>query len=160
MEKLQLFDQTHGLSRLEKCQFSLLFKSMFIFSRTALFLLRRSPNTFSGCILHKTNVNKTSTFWPKPCSNPFPKNANFVGFWNRCFPCSERLVYYLKRRKSFFTIYFHDLWPGNTSGYKGLQGVTRSYRGLQGVTGGDKGLQGVTKGDRGWQGVTGNYKGS
>ena len=52
----------------------------------------------------------------------------------------------------FFTIYFHDLWHGNTGGYKGLQEVTRGYKGLQGVTRGYKALQ---EGDRGWQGVTG-----
>ena len=74
------------------------------------------------------------------------KNANFVGFWNRCFRWSERLVCYIKRRKSYkITIYLRDLWHGNTWGYKGLLGVTRGYRGLQGVTGSDKGWQGVTK---------------
>ena len=59
----------------------------------------------------------------------------------------------MKRRKSFFTIYYNDLSPGNTGllqrvtgGYKGLQTVTGSYKGLQGVTGGYKGLQGVTRG--------------
>ena len=39
---------------LQKCQFCLLFKSMFILCRKACFLTRTSPNTFSGCILHKT----------------------------------------------------------------------------------------------------------
>ena len=72
------------------------------------------------------------------------------------FFCSERLVCYIKRRKSFF----HDLFSRSitweyrgvqevTGGYKGLQGVTRGYRGLQMVTGGYKGLQGVTVGDKG-----------
>ena len=50
MKKLQLFDQNHGLSPLQKCQFCLLFKSMFILSRKACFLTKTSPNTFSGCI--------------------------------------------------------------------------------------------------------------
>ena len=54
MKKLQLFDQNHGLSPLQKCQFCLLLKSMFILSRKACFLTRTSPNTFSGSILHKT----------------------------------------------------------------------------------------------------------
>ena len=87
---------------------------------------------------------------------PLGKNANFVGFSKRCFFCSEWLVYYIKRRKSFF----HDLFSrsmtweyrglqGVTGGYNGLQGVTRGYKGLQGVTGGYKGLQGVTGGDKG-----------
>ena len=74
MKKLQLFDQNHGLTPLEKCQ--------------------------------------------------------FCGFLNRRFRCSERLVCYIKRRKSFF----HDLF---------LRSMTWEYRGLKEVTGGYKGLQGV-----------------
>ena len=75
-----------------------------------------------------------------------------MGFSNRCFFCLERLVRYIKRRKSLF----HDLFSRSmtwkytglqrvTGGYKGLQGVTTSYKGLKGVTGGDKVLQGVAK---------------
>ena len=75
-------------------------------------------------------------------------NANFVGFRNRCFRCSERLVCYIKRRKPFL----HDLFLRSmTWEYRGLQGVTRGFKGLQGVTGGNKGLQGVTGGYKGLQ---------
>ena len=155
MKKLQLFDQNHGLFRLQKCQICLLFKSMFILSRKACLLTRTSPNTFSGCILYKTKRSqkfkvstKTMAHGPKPWT--LCKNANFVGFWNRCFCCSERLVCYIKRRKSFFyDLFFDDLWHENTRRYKGLQGVTRGYKGLQVVTGDYKGLQGVTGGDKG-----------
>ena len=81
------------------------------------------------------------------------------------FCCSERLVCYIKRGKSFF----HDLFSrfmtweyrglqGVTGDYKGLQGVTCGYKGLQGVTKGYKGLQGVTGGDKGLQGVTKDYR--
>ena len=62
------------------------------------------------------------------------------------FFCSEKLVCYIKRRKSFFNDLFSRpmTWeyrglPGVTRGYKGLQWVTRGYRGLQGVRGADKG---------------------
>ena len=76
-----------------------------------------------------------------------------MGFSNRCFFCSEKLVCYIKRRKSFS----HDLFSrsrtweyrgleGGTGGYKG---VTRGYKGLKGVTRGYKRLQGVTGGDKG-----------
>ena len=72
------------------------------------------------------------------------------------FCCSETLVCYIKRRKSFFNDLFSRsmTWEcrglqGVTGGYRGLQGVTRGYKGLQGVTGGYKGLQGVTGGDKG-----------
>ena len=89
-----------------------------------------------------------------------------MGFWKRCFSCSERLVSYIKRRKSFF----HDLFSrsitweyrglqGVTWGNKGLQAVTRTYKGLHGVTRGYRGLQGVTRGYKGLQGITGGYKG-
>ena len=65
-----------------------------------------------------------------------------MGFGNRCFRRSERLVSYVRRRKSFF----HDLFSRSiTWEYRGLQGVTGGYKGFQGVTGSDKGLQGVTK---------------
>ena len=73
-------------------------------------------------------------------------------FESDVFFYSERLVCYIKRRKSFFydlfsrsiTLEYTGL-QGVTGGYKGLQGVTRGYRGLQEVTGGDKGFQGVAK---------------
>ena len=79
-------------------------------------------------------------------------------FQTDVFFCSERLVSYIKRRKSFF----HDLFSRSmTWEYRGiqeLQGVTRGYKGLQGVTGGYKGLQGVTGGDKGLQGVAKDYR--
>ena len=67
----------------------------------------------------------------------------------------ERLVCYIKRRKSFF----HDLFSASmTWEYRGLLGVTAGYKGLQGVTGDYKRLQGVTGGDKGLQGVSKNYR--
>ena len=78
-----------------------------------------------------------------------------MGFWNRCFRCSERLVCYIKRWKSLFDDLFSQ---SMTWEYRGLQEVTGGYKGLQGVTKGYKGLQGVTRGKRGWQGVTKDYR--
>ena len=78
-----------------------------------------------------------------------------MGFLNRSLSCSERLVCYIKRRKSFF----HDLFSRSmTWEYKGLPGVTGGYKGLQGVTGGYKGLQGVTGGNKGLQEVKKDYR--
>ena len=142
MKKSSTFWQKSWTINLQKWPFCLLFKSMFILSRKACLLTRTSPNTFSGCILHKTKRSqnfkvstKTMDHGPKPWT--LFENANFVGFWNRCFSCSERLVCYLKRRKSFF----HDLFSRSmTWEYQGIQGVTGGYNGLQGVTGSDKGL--------------------
>ena len=50
MKKLQLYDQNHGLSPLQKCQVCLLFKSMFILSRKACFLTKTSKIIFSRFI--------------------------------------------------------------------------------------------------------------
>ena len=147
MKNLQLFHRNHGLSPLQKSQFFLHFKSMFILSRKASFLTRTSWKTFLGFILHNTKRSKNFQFLTKTMDEPLWKNANFVVFLNRCFRCSERLVFYIKRRKSFFHHLFsrsmkleYNGLQGVTRGYKELQKVTRCYRGLQGVTGGDKGL--------------------
>ena len=141
-------------------KFAFFFKSMFILCRKGCFLTRMSANTFSGCILHKTKRSHNFKFLTKTMDWPLCKNANFVGFWNRCFCCSERLVCYIKRRKSIFHYLFSGsmTWEyrglqGVKGGYKGLQGVTRGYRGLQGVTRGYRGLQGVKAGDKGLQSI-------
>ena len=65
---------------------------------------------------------------------PLWKNANFVGFWNRSFRCSERLVCYINRWKSFFHDFFSRSITWEYRGYKGWQGVTEGYKGLQRVT--------------------------
>ena len=54
MKKFQIFDQTHGLTSLEKCKFCDFFKSAFLWSRKASFLSRTLPNTF----LRPNEVNK------------------------------------------------------------------------------------------------------
>ena len=129
---------------------------MFILSGKACFLTRTSPNTFCGFILHNTKRSKNFQFLTKTMDEPLRKNANFVGFWNRCFPCEERLVCYTERRKSFS----HHLFSWSmTWEYSRLPGVTRGYKGLQGVKRIHKGFQGVTMGDTGWQGMTGSFKG-
>ena len=159
MNKLQLFDQNHGLSPLQKYQFCLLFKSMFILSRKACFLTRTSPNTFSGCTLHKTKRKQNSHFAQNHGLTPLEK-CQFCGFLKPMFSLFRKACLLHKTSKIvFFNTYFHDLWHGNTGGYKGLQGVTWGYRGLQEVTGGYKGWQAVTRGYREWQGVTWGNKG-
>ena len=103
MKKLQLFDQ--------KCQFCVLFKSMFILSRKACFLTTTSPNTFSGC-------------------------GVFFLFRKACLLYKKSKIIF---SRFIFTIYDMGI-QGVTRDYGGLQGVTRGDRGLQGVTGGYKGL--------------------
>ena len=56
-----------------------------------------------------------------------------MGFLNGYLRGSERLVWYVKRRKSFLDVLFS-------------RSMRWEYRGLQEVTGGYKGLQGVISG--------------
>ena len=51
MKKFNIFDQNHGLTPLEKCQFSTFIKLMFLKSRKACFLSRTAQNTFFYSIL-------------------------------------------------------------------------------------------------------------
>ena len=135
MKKLQLFDQNHGLSPLQKCQFCLLFKSMLILSRKACFLTRTSPNTFSGSILHKTKRSqKFQIFDQNHGLTPLQK-CQFCGFFKPMFFLFRKACLLYKTSKivfsrSIFTIYDMGI-QGVTRGYKGWQGVTRGYRGLQ-----------------------------
>ena len=59
------------------------------------------------------------------------EKCQFCCFLKLCFHCQEWLVFYIKRQKSFFTIYYHDLLHSETGGYGRLQGVTGDYNGLQ-----------------------------
>ena len=80
----------------------------------------------------------------KTMDKPLWKNAtDFAVSLKRCFRCQERLVFCIKRQKSFS----HDLFSRSIIwGYRWLQGP--GYRGLQRVTEGGKGLHGVTVGYR------------
>ena len=70
-------------------------------------------------------VQDISNFWRK---RSLWKNVYSAVFSNRRFHSLERLVFYIKREKSFF----QDLLSRCiTWGYKGLQGVLKSYKGIQ-----------------------------
>ena len=153
MKKLQLFDQNHGLFHLQKCQFCLLFKSMFILSRKARFLTRTSPTTFSGSILHKTKRSQNFQFLKKNHGLTRLQNCQFCAFLKPMFLLFRKACLLYKTSKIVFSRFIFTVFDmgitglqGVTGGYKGLQGDTRCYRGWQGVTTGDKGLQGVTSG--------------
>ena len=166
MKKLQLFDQNHGLSPLQKFQFCLLFKSMFILSRKASFLSKTSPYTSSGCVLHKTKRSQIFKFLTKNHGLTPLQKYHFCGFLNPMFLLFRKAGLLYKTAKIIFSRFIFTTYEmgihGVTRAYKGLKGVTRvtmGYRGWQGVTRGYRGLQGITRGDRWWQGVTGGYKG-
>ena len=113
-------------------------------------------------------LTKFPLFWSNPWTNPFGKMPILWVFDTDVFVVQNGLFVIKNVENRLLTIYFRDLWHGNTRGYKRLlgvrrgyrwlQGVTMGYKGLQGVTRGYKGLQGVTTGDRGWQWVTRNYR--
>ena len=91
-------------------------------------------------------MKKSQTFDQNNGLNPLEKMPILMVCKTDVFCCSERLVCYIKRGKSFV----HDLFSRSiTWKYRGLEGVTRGYRGLQEVTRGYRGLQEVTRGDRG-----------
>ena len=156
MKKLQLFYQNHGLSPLEKCQFSLLFKQMFILCKSACFLTRTSPNTFSACILHKTKRAQNFNFFDQNHGLSLLQKCQSCAFLKRMFLLFRKVCLLYKTWKIVFSRLFSR---SMTWQYSGLQGVTGGFKGLQGVTRGYMGLLGVTRGERGWQGVTGGYKG-
>ena len=134
MKNLQLFDQSHGLSPLKKCQFCLLFKSMCILSRKACFLTRTSPNTFSGGIFHKTKRSQNFQFLTKTLAKMtilWIFETDFFLFRKACLLYKTSKIDF---SRSIFTIY--DM---------GIHRVTRGYKRLQKVTGGYKGLQDVTR---------------
>ena len=63
MKKFTTFDHNHGLTSLEKCKFSDLYKSVFLWSRKASFLSRTLPKHFfrAKCGLKET-INQFQVF--------------------------------------------------------------------------------------------------
>ena len=125
-----------------KCQFCLLFKSMFILSKKACFLTTTSPNTFSGCILHKTKRSQNFKFLTKTIDYRLQK-CQFCGFLKPMFLLFRKACLLYKTSKIVFSRFIFTIYD------MGIKGVTRGYRGLQWVTTGYQGLQGVTRGHRG-----------
>ena len=153
MKKLQLFHQNHKLSPLQKCQFWILFKSVFILSRRACFLKRTSPNTFSGRILHKRKRSQNFQFLKKNHGLTRLQKCQFCAFLKPMFLLFRKACLLYKTSKIVFSRFIFTIYD------KGIQRVTTGYRGLQGVTRGYKGLEEVTRAYKGWQGVTRGYSG-
>ena len=140
MKKLILFDQNHGLSPLQNFQFCLLLTSMFILSRNACFLTRTSPNTFCGCILHKTKRLQNFKFLTQTMDQPPLQKRQFCGFLKPMFLFFRKACLLYKTSIIVFSRFIFAIYNMR------IQGVTRGYRGLQWVTRGYKELQGVTRG--------------
>ena len=123
MKKLQLFDKNHGLSPLQKCQFCLLFKCVFILSRKACFLTRTSPHTFSGCIFAKNEtLTKFQIFDPNHVLTPLEK-CQFCGFLKPMFSLFRKACLLYKTTKIVFSRFIFTIYD------MGIQEVTRGYKG-------------------------------
>ena len=100
MEKWPIFEQHHGLTPLEQCQFFNFFNFLFFVPRNAFFRSRISKNTFSWPILsEKKKIRKMTNFWAKPW---VWKNGNFSTFSTYCFYCLEGHFFVLEYHKTHF----------------------------------------------------------
>ena len=138
MKKLQLFDQNHGLSPLKKCQFCLLFKCIFILSRKACLLTTTSPNTFSGCILHKTKRSQNFKFFAQNHGLIPSQKCHLCGFLKPRFLLFRKACLLYKTSKIVFSRFIFTI---QDMGIQTVTRVTAGYRGLEGFTGGYRGLQ-------------------
>ena len=62
MEKIPIFDQTHGLAPLRKFEFFPLFEKKYVCPRKRSFLFRVSAKIFVGLFCPKTKHGKNSNF--------------------------------------------------------------------------------------------------
>lgn len=92
-QTIQIFDQTHRLTPMQKIKFCHYFKSHFSMSKQTSFLCRISAKIISKLVIFKQEtINNLENFdWPTPL-----KNSIFWLFSNNIFP----LPFYLKYQKS------------------------------------------------------------
>ena len=82
MENFQIFDQNHGVTPLEKCQFLDFLTFCFLQYKKAFFLSRILSNTVSFLILPKIIRWKMFKFYIKTMDYPLWKNPNSLTFFN------------------------------------------------------------------------------
>ena len=144
MKKIKIFDENHGLSPLQKCQFCGCLKPMF-----SLFT--------NACLLYKTFKIVFLRFI-------FTIYDMGILVVTRGYKRLQRVTRVYKGLQGGYNG-LQEIKGGDkgvTRGCSGLQEVSggyKGYSGLQRVTGGYKGLQGVARGDRELQGVKAGYKG-
>ena len=119
---------------------------MFILSRKACLLTRTSPNTFSGCILHKTKRSQNFKFFAQNHGLIPLQKCQLCGFLKPMFLLFRKACLLYETSKIVFPPFIFAIYdmgiqglPEVIGGDKGLLGVTKSYRRLQDVTGGYKG---------------------
>ena len=73
MEKLPIFGQNHGLTRLETSQCFDCFNVLFLQFGKGCFFLKYSQTHFPGVFFKDEKDLKIANFWPKLWTNPFRK---------------------------------------------------------------------------------------
>ena len=77
LKKWPFFDQNHGLTPLQKCQFFDVLNFLFLYTRRAFFALEYRKRHFPGLYCLKKKVGKMAIFGQKPWVNPFGKMSIF-----------------------------------------------------------------------------------
>ena len=106
MEKWPIFDQNHGLTPLEKCQFFDCLNFLLLQPRKAFFGSRISSKTFSWPILpKKKKVGKMANFGERPLTNAFGKMSIFRLFELVVFIAQKYVFSFLNIVKDIFLGY-------------------------------------------------------
>ena len=77
MEKSAIFDQNHGLTRMQKSQFSTFPTSCFYSLERRFFVPEYRKRHFLALYYLEKKDGKMANFWPKPWTNPFGKISVF-----------------------------------------------------------------------------------
>ena len=99
---MPIFDQNHGLTPWEECQFSVLRTLCFYSFERRFFVLEYRKRHFPGLCCLKRKVGKMAIFGPKPWVNPFGKVSIFLTFRSSCFYSQERRFFVVEYRERHF----------------------------------------------------------
>ena len=100
MEKIPLFDQTHGLTLWENSNFFHFLKRNLCVQESVLFYLEYQQKIFLGLFCPKTNYGKNSNFWPKPWT--LQNFEFFTLFKKKILYLKESLLFYLEYQQTIF----------------------------------------------------------
>ena len=92
-------DQNHGLTPLEKVNFSTFRISCFYSLERRFFVLEYCKRHFPSLYCLKRKGWKKAICGPKPWVNPFWKNVNFSTFWTSSFCSLDKRFFVLEYRK-------------------------------------------------------------
>ena len=105
-KKWPVFDQNHGLTPLEKCQFFGYLKFLFLSHRKLFFFsFQNIIKHISMVFLRKTKVGKMANFGPEPWTNPFGKMPIFRLFELLVFIAQKNVFSFQNMIKHIFLPY-------------------------------------------------------